>query len=85
MLAAVAALIAVVVLSFVVSGHHTGGGCIDADVPYSIGGQEVYRCGAAARATCAAIGTPAGFTGAAGRTVATECRKVGLPVGTGRG
>jgi len=74
-----------VVVSVATSGHSTGNGCIDVNIPYSIGGQEVYRCGAAARAVCAAVDTPSGFSGSAGHAVAAECRKVSLPVGGGSG
>lgn len=80
-LAVVAALAVAVGVSLATSGHSTGNGCIDVNIPYSIGGQEVYRCGAAARQVCAAVGTPNGFTGSAGRAVGTECRKVSLPIG----
>ncbi len=80
-LAVVAALAVAVVVALATSGHSTGNGCIDVNVPYSIGGQEVYRCGAAAEQVCAAVDTPNGFTGSAGRAVAAECRKVSLPVG----
>jgi hypothetical protein len=65
------------------TGHSTGNGCIDVTIPYSIGGQEFYRCGEAARTTCRSVDTPGGFVGPAGRAVAAECRKVGLPVGGG--
>jgi hypothetical protein len=82
-LAVVAALAVAVGVSLATSGHSTGNGCIDVNIPYSIGGQEVYRCGAAARRVCAAVGSPNGFTGSAGRAVAAECRKVSLPVGGG--
>jgi hypothetical protein len=82
-LTVVAALAVAVVVALATSGHSTGNGCIDVNVPYSIGGQEVYRCGAAARKVCAAVDTPTGFTGSAGRAVAAECRKVSLPVGGG--
>lgn len=82
-LAAVVALAAAVAIAVATSGHSTGNGCIDVNIPYSVGGQEVYRCGAAAKAMCAAVDTPGGFGGAAGRTVAAECRKVSLRVGGG--
>jgi hypothetical protein len=85
MLAVVVALAATVAVALAVSGHSTGNGCIEVNIPYSIGGQEVYRCGAAARTVCAAVDTPRGFSGAAGRAVAAECRKVALPVGGGSG
>jgi hypothetical protein len=77
----VLALAAAVAVSLAAPGNSTGNGCIDVNIPYSIGGQEVYKCGAAAREVCAAVGTPSGFSGAAGRAVATECRKVSLSVG----
>jgi len=82
-LAVVAALAVVLVVALATGGRSTGNGCIDVNIPYSIGGQEVYRCGAAARSVCAAVDTPQGFSGAAGRAVAGECRKVSLPVGAG--
>ncbi len=80
-LGVVAALVVVVVISVVSTGHHSGNGCVDVTIPYSIGGQEFYKCGAAARAMCAEVGAPGGFTGGPGRAVATECRKAGLPIG----
>jgi hypothetical protein len=80
-LATVAALILVVVISIATTGHTTANGCVDVNIPYSTGGQEFYECGARARAMCAAVGAPGGYTGAAGRAVATECRKAGLGVG----
>jgi hypothetical protein len=79
---AVTVLAVAVAVSFIVAGHGSGRGCISATVPYSLGGQQLEQCGRAARATCRAIGTPAGFGGAAGRAVSTECRKAGLPVGS---
>src|SRR5438067_1207983 len=80
-LLATGALAAVVVVALLVSGHSTGGGCIDVTIPYSIGGQEFYQCGATARRTCRSVGQPGGFVGRAGRAVAVECRKTHLPVG----
>ena len=80
--ATAAALIVVVVIAVAVGGHSTGNGCVDVNLPYSVGGQELYRCGAAARALCSGIDTPGGFTGATGAAVAAECRKAGLRVGS---
>jgi hypothetical protein len=80
-LGTVAILAAAVAVSFIASGAGSRHGCIAATIPYSLGGQQLNQCGAAARQTCAAVGTAAGFTGEAGRAVATECRKAGLPVG----
>jgi hypothetical protein len=82
MIAIVAAVVVVLAISIVSKGHHTGNGCIDATLPYAFGGQEIYRCAAAARHECAAANTPSGFTHEAGRLIAIECRKIGLPVGT---
>jgi hypothetical protein len=78
LVAALAAAVAIAVLS---GGHTTGGGCVDVTIPYSLGGEELYRCGADARALCRSVGVGGGFTGAAGRAVATQCRKARLPVG----
>ena len=82
-LSAVAVLAAIVVVSIATAGHSTGNGCIDVNIASSLGNQEFYRCGEAARAMCASVGTPGGFVGAAGQDVATECRKISLPVGPG--
>ncbi|MGZ4174576.1 MAG: hypothetical protein ACXVQR_08880 [Solirubrobacteraceae bacterium] len=76
-----AALVVAVVISVSSSGHASGNGCVDVALPYSTGGAELYRCGPDARAMCAAAGKPTGYTGAAGRAVASQCRKAGLPVG----
>lgn len=80
-LAVTAALVAAVIVAIATAGHSTGGDCIDFTVSYSFGGQEFFQCGARARMTCRAVGRPGGFMGPAGATVATECRKVGFPVG----
>lgn len=82
-LGAVAALAVAVVLAVSTSGHSTSHGCIDVTIPYSVGGQEFYRCGAGARAMCARVGVSGGYTGRAGQAVAEQCRRAGLPVGGG--
>jgi len=81
--AAVAALAVAVILAVASGGHGTGHGCIDVTIPYSIGGQELYRCGAGAREVCARVGVPGGYTGRAGGLVAAECRKAHIRVGAG--
>jgi hypothetical protein len=81
-LASAAALVVAVAIAITASGHSSGGGCVDVTVPYSIGGQEFYKCGAAARAMCDSVGAPGGFSGRAGGAVAAECRKAGLRVGS---
>jgi hypothetical protein len=78
---AVAALIVVVVIAVASTGRHSGHGCVDVTIPYSIGGQEFYRCGAAARAMCGQVGVPGGYSGGVGQAVALQCRKAGLQVG----
>jgi hypothetical protein len=77
----VAALAVVLAISLSTVGHHSGNGCISVGLTYSTGGQQVYRCGAGARALCNQAGVAGGITGSTGRAVATECRKAGLPVG----
>jgi hypothetical protein len=74
-------LVVVVVVALATAGHTTGGSCIDVTIPYSIGGQEVYQCGPAARRTCGSVGQPGGFAGRAGQAVAAQCRKIGFAVG----
>jgi len=80
-LAAVAALAAIVAVSIGSGGHVSANGCVDVTIPYSLGGQEIYECGARARALCDSVGSPGGYTGAAGRAVATQCRRAGLRAG----
>jgi hypothetical protein len=80
-LGVIALLAVAVVISFTTSGHKSGHGCISVGLAYSTGGAQIYRCGAAARQMCAGAGHPGGTVGAAARTVSTECRKAGLPVG----
>lgn len=76
-------VVLVVVLVVAVSGSSktSGHGCVSVALAYSTGGDQIYRCGEAARALCAAAGQPGGITGATGRAVAVECRKAGLRVG----
>ncbi len=81
-LGAIAALIVVVAISLLSAGHSTANGCVDVTIPGSLGGQELYRCGAAAREMCQFAGTAGGYTANAGRAVAVECRKAGLRVGS---
>ncbi|MGI8413523.1 MAG: hypothetical protein ACR2LV_08925 [Solirubrobacteraceae bacterium] len=76
----VTALLLAVAISFAAGGHSSAHGCVDVTIPYSTGGQEVYRCGAAARDMCMLVGAPGGYTGMPARAVAGECRKAGLPV-----
>lgn len=76
---AVAVLIAVVLISIGSTGRSSGAGCIDLKLAYVTGGEEFYKCGAAARATCASGGTR-GSSGEVAEEIAAACRKAGLPV-----
>jgi hypothetical protein len=80
-LGVVAALAVVLVISFVSSGPSSTSGCIYATIPAATGAQQVHECGTTARSTCATVLTPGAFTAQAAQTLATECRKAGLPVG----
>jgi hypothetical protein len=82
-LATVAAFALVVVIALATSGHSSGNGCVHVNLPYSTGGNEFYECGARARAMCANVGAPGGYTGAAAQAVAVQCRKAGLAAGRG--
>lgn len=85
MVGGVLALVAAFVIAFAFSLGTTtkksGHGCVSVALAYSTGGQQVYRCGAEARALCAGVGHAGGITGKPAQTVATECRKAGVPVG----
>ena len=76
-----AALVAVAVFALTTSGHSSRAGCVDATIPYALGGAEIFKCGQAAKAFCTSAGQPGGFTGTAGQIIATQCRKAGLRFG----
>jgi hypothetical protein len=81
-MAAVTALIVIaVVVSIATSGQSSGHGCVHAIFPGPVGAEQVNQCGAGARSTCASLNTTSGYGPEALRTIATECRKAGLPVG----
>lgn len=80
-LGVVAALVVVLVISFVSAGPSSGHGCIYATIPGAVGAQQVHECGATARATCRSVYAPGAFTRQAATAVAAECRKAGLSVG----
>jgi len=74
-------IVGVVVFSLTTHQRTTGHGCIDFNYSTMIGGSEMYKCGAQARALCAAPRT--------GRSIDTDfqvelyaaCRKAGFPTG----
>jgi hypothetical protein len=80
-LATLAALVIVLVVSLGTSDRQSGHGCISVGLAYSTGGAQIYRCGASARAMCATVDRPGGPVGATARALTTECRKAGLQVG----
>jgi hypothetical protein len=81
-LATVVVLALVLVISFATSAPSSKSGCIYATIPAATGAQQVSECGAAARSTCTTVLTPGAFTAQAAETLASECRKAGLPVGS---
>jgi ABC-type Co2+ transport system permease subunit len=79
--AAVAIIAAIVVISLAVSGKTSSHGCIYATIPGAVGAGQISQCGATARSTCATVFKPGAYTAESARTIAAECRKAGLPVG----
>jgi hypothetical protein len=75
------ALAVVAVIAITTTGRSSGNGCVDVTIPYALGGQEIYKCGQAARSFCIGAGQPGGFTGSAGHLIAVQCRKAGLRFG----
>ncbi len=75
------AVAVVLVISLTTAGHRSGHGCISVGLASSTGGVQLYRCGAPARALCSSVDRPGGTSGAAARSLRTECRKAGLAVG----
>ncbi len=73
-------LLVAVLIAFASSSQTSGNGCIHVFLPYSTGGQEFYECGAKAKAMCGEVNARGGYTGAAARAVATQCRRAGIPV-----
>jgi hypothetical protein len=80
-LVSVAVVAIVLVISIGTAGKSSAHGCIYATIPGAVGAQVVNQCGAGARETCQSVHTPGAFTPQAAATVATQCRKAGLPVG----
>jgi hypothetical protein len=80
-LAAVAVLAVVLVISFSSSGPRSSRGCIYATIPGDVGAQQINECGDAARDTCQTVHAPGAFTQQAAAVLAAECRKARLPVG----
>lgn len=82
-LGAVVVLALVLVISFSSGGPSSKRGCIYATIPGDVGAQQINQCGAQARGTCQSLYAPGAFTKQAAAVLASECRKAGLPVGSG--
>lgn len=78
--ALLAALVVVLVISFTSHQRTSGHGCVDVSAATVIGGSELYRCGAAARALCTQPGRAGREFVSFQRALADACRKAGLPV-----
>jgi hypothetical protein len=81
-LGVVALLAVVVAVSLVSAGPSSGHGCIYANIPGAVGAEQVHECGATARDTCRSVNAPGAYTRQAAQTLAVQCRKAGLPVGS---
>jgi hypothetical protein len=79
--AAIAVIAALVIIALASAGKRSSHGCIYATIPGAVGAEQISQCGATARYTCATVLEPAAYTPSSARTIATECRKAGLPVG----
>lgn len=75
-----AALAAVLVISLGSHQRVSGHGCIDVSAATVIGGSELYRCGAAARALCTQPGHAGQEFASFQRALAAACRRAGLPI-----
>ena len=82
-MAALSGLIVIaVVVSLAASGPSSGHGCVHATYPGPVGAEQVNECGAGARTLCATLRASSGYGPEALRTIASECRKAGLAVGS---
>src|SRR5258708_40258718 len=79
-LATVAAVAAALAISLASAGPSSARGCIHATIPGAVGAVQVNQCGTAARSICSAVYAPGAYAPGAARTLASECRKAGLPV-----
>ena len=80
--AALSAVLMIVIVVALTSGDaKPRRGCINVMVQSSLGGQPFSGCGAGARAMCASVGEPGGYTGVVGDAIGAACRKQGIKVG----
>jgi hypothetical protein len=80
-MAVVAALVVVLVVSLATGEGSSGHGCVSVSLAYSTGGDHITRCGSGAKSLCQGVGHAGGITGVPAQSVAAACRKAGLPVG----
>ena len=86
-LARIIALVAgVVVIAVVISiasqGKSSSRGCLHVTFAGPVGAEQINQCGAGARSLCSTVNAAASTYSADARaTIATGCRKAGLPVG----
>ena len=71
----------VLVISFASSGPSSGHGCVYATIPGAVGAEQVHECGRPRARPARSVNAPGAYTRQAAHTLATECRKAGLPVG----
>ena len=81
-LGCLAALTIAVVIAVASSEQKSTRSCINVTAPSFIGAEKVSGCGAQAREICRASAQQGAYNQALARTIASECRKVGLPVGS---
>jgi len=81
-LGVVIALAVALVISLSSGGPTSTSGCIYATIAGDVGAQQINQCGAQARDTCQSVYAPGAYAASAARTIATECRKAGLAVGS---
>jgi hypothetical protein len=81
-IAGVIALAIVLVISLSSGGPSSSRGCIYATIAGDVGAQQINQCGAQARDTCGSVYAPGAYAAQAAGTIAAECRKAGLPVGS---
>lgn len=78
-LGTVAVIVVALAISIGTAGPSSSHGCIHATIPGAVGAVQINQCGTLARQTCSTAYSGAYAPGAA-QTIATECRKAGLPV-----
>ena len=80
----VVVVLAIVLVVSLSSGEPSSShGCIYATIPGDVGAQQINQCGKQARDTCSLVNVRGAYTEQAAATIAAECRKAGLAVGSG--